>query len=146
MGENTRTQILAQEVIRRLGNTKEDMGNEIVEDILDKFSQKLINSGHNEEQTRRIIIAGIKGWEGRRKRCAAEGRRIRRTAKESKEARMRTKLVGKTTWFRKGGKKTDWYGRNKGGHGNNNNRKRVGRTSTTPPRSVLFVEQTPGGN
>ena len=72
MGENQRTQILVQEVIRRLGNTKEDMGAEVIKDILDRFSQKLVNSGHNEEQTRRIILAGIKGWEGRKTRCIPE--------------------------------------------------------------------------
>ena len=72
MGENQRTQILVQEVIRRLGNTKEDMGAEVIKDILDRFSQKLVNSGHNEEQTRRIILAGIKGGEGRKTRCIPE--------------------------------------------------------------------------
>ena len=68
--------------------------------ILDMFSQKLINSGYVVEQVRRIIVAGIKGWGGKVNRCREEGRRLRRTAKNSMELRMRTKLVGKSSWFK----------------------------------------------
>ena len=30
--------------------------------ILDYYCQKLCNSGYKEQQIRRIVIAGIKGW------------------------------------------------------------------------------------
>ena len=61
MGENQKVTILTQEVIRRLGNTGEGMRTEIYEDLVDNFSQKLINSGYNEDQVRRIILSGFKG-------------------------------------------------------------------------------------
>ena len=68
--------------------------------ILDGFSQKLINSGYGVEQVRNIIVAGIKGWGGKVNRCKEEGRRLRRTAKNIMELRMRTKLVGKSSRFK----------------------------------------------
>ena len=49
-------------------------------------------SCYSEEQMRRIVVAGIRGWGAKVARCGAEGRRVRRTAKDSLELRMRTKL------------------------------------------------------
>ena len=96
---------------------------------------------------RRIVVAGIRGWGNKIFRCKAEGRRLRRTAKESQGARTRMKLLGKSTWFksRGGSSKKDLYG-NQGGVKKNKPTRREQPRSTTPtPRSVLFVEQTPGG-
>ena len=83
LGENQKIQILTQEMIRRLGNTMEGLEDELYCRIVDDFSQKLYNSGNGEEQIRRIIVAGIRGWGGKIACCKAEGRRIRRTAKDS---------------------------------------------------------------
>ena len=49
---------------------------------MDDFCQKLVNSGYSEDKIRRIVIAGIKRWEGRVK------------GKDSLEKRIRTKLLG----------------------------------------------------
>ena len=57
---------------------------------MDDFSQKLYNSGYGEEQIRRIIVAGIRGWGGKVARCKAEGRRVKRTAKDSLGRRTKT--------------------------------------------------------
>ena len=100
MGENMKQQILTQEIIRRLGNTCEDLGREDYKEIIDGACQKMANSGYGGEQMRRIVIAGIRGWGNKILRCKAEGRRLRRTAKESQGARTRMKLLGKSTWFR----------------------------------------------
>ena len=146
MGENQKITILTQEVVRRLGNTMEGMKREEYEDIIDMFSQKLINSGYQEDQVRRIVVSGIKGWGSKVARCKAEGKRVRRTAKDSLEQRSRTKLLGSATWFKKRGSpanRKDTLGKkrsriNRGGKG-------AGNTIASAPRSVLFVEQTPGG-
>ena len=147
MGENQKLQVLTQEVIRRLGNTYEGLVNEDYTRIIDDFCQKLFNSGYKEDQIRRIIVAGIKGWGGKIRRCEEEGRRLRRTAKNSQEQRMRTKLIGKSSWFkRKGGRKVDWYGMKDGQNGGGRKgkvRRKV--NTTTTPKSILFVDQTPGG-
>ena len=150
MSENPKIQILKQEMIRRLSNTKEDMNKEVFEEMIDKYSQKLINSGYCVEQTRRIVVAGIKGWEGKIQRCREAGQRLRRTAKDSLEMRTRRRLIGKTTWF-----KTKRKGQNEEKNDSNKKERRGAGDSgadgshnnipLSTPRSVLFVEQTPGG-
>ena len=63
-------------------------------------------------------------------------------AEESQGARMRNKLIGKSTWFKtkKEAPKNQKDGSNKGA-GN----KRV-KEHGSIPSTVLFVEQTPGGS
>ena len=115
MGENQKIQILTQEVVRRLGNTTEGLPDVVYQDIIDGFCQKLYNSVYKEDQIRRIVVAGIRGWGGRITRCLAEGRRVRRTARDSQEQRMRTKLIGKTTWFKKRKEqRREWFKDGKG--------------------------------
>ena len=140
-GENQKVQILTQEVVRRLANTKEDLPREEYQTILNKFCQKMYNSGYKEDQIRRVVIAEIRGWGGKITRCRVQGMRLRRPARESQESRMMTKLLGKSSWFRKGGgsKKKDWY---KGGK--QSSKKRTSRQNTkeapqSTPRTVLFV-------
>ena len=96
---------------------------------------------------RKIVVAGIRGWGNKVNRCKAEGRWLRRTAKDSQGARTRMKLLGRTTWFKsKGGsKKKDLYGSQGGVKKSKPSRREQPRDSTPTPRSVLFVEQTPGG-
>ena len=53
--------------------------------VIDGYAQKLLNSGYSREQTRSILVMGIKGYEGRFLRYKAEGRKIRRRAKKVKE-------------------------------------------------------------
>ena len=146
MGENMRQQVLTQEIVRRLGNTCKGLDNELYEEILNDACQKLINSGYEADHVRKIIVAGIKGWGIKVLRCKEEGRRLRRPAKLSEGERNRRKLVGRTTWFKskKKGSKKDLYGK---GGGSNTKPKgaRVEGKSSPSPRSVLFVQQTPGG-
>ena len=103
MGENMKVQILSADMIRRIANTSEGLEREDYARIVDRYAKKLINSGYGEDQTRRIILGGIKGWRTKIARCQEEGRKVWRTAQESQEQRERTKLVGKSSWFRKSG-------------------------------------------
>ena len=148
MGENMKQQILTQEIVRRLGNTCEDLGEEDYQKIVNDACQKMANSGYGVEQMRKIVVAGIRGWGNKVLRCKAEGRRLRRTARDSQGARTRMKLLGRTTWFKsKGGsKKKDLYGSQGGVKKSKPSRREQPRDSTPTPRSVLFVEQTPGGS
>ena len=140
-GENQKVQILTQEVIRRMGNTMEEVSKEDYTTIMDNYCQKLYNSGYKEEQIRRIMIAGIKGWRTKVNRCKAEGQKVRRSAKDSLGQRLRTKLIGKTTWFKKKGQRAE---RTKKG-GQRRGAKSSSDNTTPTPRSVLFVDQTLGG-
>ena len=57
MRENQKVQILTQEVIRRLGNTTEGLPQREYQNMIDRFCQKLYNSGYSEDQMRRIVVA-----------------------------------------------------------------------------------------
>ena len=129
-------------MMRRMVNTSEECSKEDYTAIVDNYAQKIFNSGYTEEQVRRIITSGIKGWRTKIERCKKEGRRVRRTAQNSLGQRIKDKLLGKTSWFRKsGGAGKVTKNQKKGGASGGSSGKRT----EYPIRSVLFVEQTPGG-
>ena len=145
MSENQKTQILTADMIRRLANSSDSLEDEDYSSMVDRYAQKLVNSGYGIGQTRRIISAGIKGWRNKVNRCKKEGLRLRRTAAESQGQRLKDKLLGKSSWFRKTKtKEQDKLGsRNKGKRGAIKDNKGGG--AEVQARTVLFVEQTPGG-
>ena len=99
MNENSKVQVVTNDLVRRLLNTSQDMGVGEFRKVVDQYGQKLLNSGYDLDHTRKILIAGIKGYEGKIARCGQEGRKLRRTAKDSQGARYKKRLLGKTTWF-----------------------------------------------
>ena len=101
LSENCKIQSLHNEIMRRLKNCSDRVTWEEKIAVLDRFAQKMFNSGYDEEQIRRVMIGGVKGYERFRKRCEKEKRQIHRSAKESKNVRYIKQLMGKTTWFRK---------------------------------------------
>ena len=80
MDENSKHQVLANNLVRRLCNSMEGVGEEEIVRVVDSYSQKLLNSGFNMEQTRKIVVNGIRGYQGQRNRCNKEGRNLHRTA------------------------------------------------------------------
>ena len=95
MEENSKQQVLANDLVRRLCNSMEQLGEEERRRIIDNYFQKLLNSGFNVEQVRKIVVNGIKGFEGRKRRCNIKARRLYRTAGENQGARERKKLLSK---------------------------------------------------
>ena len=106
MNENTKIQILSNDTVRRLLTTKEDLGAEYKGAVIDQYGKKLLHSGFNMEQTRKILKNGIKGYIGKLKNRIRAGRKLRSTAQESLGSRNMKKLLSKTNWYRKK-KKTD---------------------------------------
>ena len=104
MGENSKQQILSQDLIRRLMNTSELLSKEYKEEVIDKYAEKIQNSGFSKEQTIRIII-NPRGYEGKRRRRSAKGLPLRSTAKKSRMMRYKKKLLSNSTWFKKRGSK-----------------------------------------
>ena len=144
MEENVKLKIVSNDLVRRLCNSMEDMGVEERMRVVDGYSQKLINSGYSIEQTRGIIVSGIKGYEGRRRRCSLEGRKLWRKAAESEGARIQKKLLSKKSWYKGDRKKTDYYERL--GSRSSNGGKRKESSKPLEQKSVLFVENTNEGS
>ena len=148
LSENQKIQILSQELVRRLFNTKETLNKEYRSLIINEYTQKIINSGYSSDQVKKIILSGIKGYFGkvRRRRKDQVGKRIHRTAQESGGSRWKRKLLGKTTWYRskrkKDGEETTPSSRIKGRSVKDVQHRGKEDLKT---RAVLFVPQTPMG-
>ena len=143
MGEDAKLQILSNDLIRRLRNSSEELGKGAKIEIVDNYAQKLANSGFRGEQLRRIITNGIRGYEGKLRRCKEQGRRLHRSSTDSQGARVRKKLLSKANWFKKGRRKEQEDQKSRGYQGAKNLGRRGNRELQI--KSVLFVEQSPKG-
>ena len=124
MEENAKIQTVSNDLVRRLCNTGESLGAREQCKVVDDYGQKLANSGYSLEQVRRILVNGIKGFEGRKLRCKREGRSLYRKAFQSQGARTRKKLLAKTSWYKGAGQRKTEYN---SGIGSNNNKGATGR-------------------
>ena len=101
MDENSKMKTLANDLTRMLLNTSETLGMEEKVKVVDRYSQKMFNSGFGLEQVRRIVTNGIKGYERRLRENRVGVRRVHRTTEESSGDRGRKKLLERTEWFKK---------------------------------------------
>ena len=74
--ENTKTNILANDMRRRPLNASENLGGAVRGAAVDQYATKLLRSGYDKEQTKKILKNGIKGYERKRMKrlsivCAA---------------------------------------------------------------------------
>ena len=148
MGENIKSQILSQDLIRRLLNTSEDLSKEYREHVVDEYGKKILNSGYTREQAIRILVNGIKGYENKRRRRIKEGRRLRTTAKESRSERYRKKLLAKSTWFKRKKDNADSNTISSGEQSRKNKKSKDDKEQVKEQieyKSVLFIENTEGG-
>jgi hypothetical protein len=104
MAEDSKMRSLTNEVIRRMLTTGEMIPARDRCQILDNFAQKMKNSGYGLNQIRRVILAGIKGYENLIRRCKKGERSLHRSSAESSSLRARKKLTGKSEWFKKSDK------------------------------------------
>ena len=144
MGENQKITILSQDLIRRLMNTNtcESLGLEEKSRIVDQY-KKIRNSGISIDQTRRIIVNGIKGYESKKRRREKEGRPLRSTAAKNRCSRLRSKLLEKSNWFKRKGNRNDNAATSKGKI--KKDKKGQEQVDMLPTKSVFFVENTEEG-
>ena len=153
MAEDSKIRSLTNEVIRRLLTTGEMIPDKDRCQILDRFAQKMKNSGYGLNQIRRVLLGGIKGYESMIRRCKKGERSLHRSSGESSALRASRKLTGKSEWFRKAGKPNDdseeesstidkWL---KAGKGGTAKQVQTEDTKGLETRTVLFVEQSKKG-
>ena len=100
LNHNCLIKSLANEVERRLDSFSETVLMRERTSALNRFSQKLLNSGHSLATVRSVMVSGIKGYKRRVARCKAAGTPMHRSATESATTRRTKKLLAKTNWFR----------------------------------------------
>ena len=117
--------------------------------VLNQFTTKLATSGYRAEEARRILISGLKGYEGRRARAQRGGRLLHIGASQGQATRNIKKLTSKAGWFKDKEddntpreEKTDtklFAAKDKKATTANPNNKDL------PITTILFVENTRGG-
>ena len=100
LNQNSLMRSLSNEVGRRLDSFSETVALRERVAALDKFSQKLLNSGHSVGTVRKILVNGITGYQRKVSRCKAAGTPIHRSSNQSAASRRTKKLLAKTNWFR----------------------------------------------
>ena len=142
MNENIKIQIVSQDMVRRLMNTKEELGAVNRGGVVDRYARKLLLSGYSKEQTRRILKNGIKGFESKRRSRLARGLPLRSTASGSSKSRYMKKLLGKTTWYKSRRNHSTGENNSTSGKGAKN---RKHEEQDVEPQTVLFVEYSKNG-
>ena len=100
MNQNTLITSLNNEVGRRLDNCSETVPIQDKVEMLDRFCQKMVNSGHQVKSIRVVMVGGIKGYKRKLARSLERGEPIHRSSQQSAGARRTKKLLAKTKWFR----------------------------------------------
>ena len=147
MNENSKMQIISNDMVRRLKNTMEELGAPFKGAIVDQYAKKLLRSGYSLEQTRKVLKNGIKGYENRRRSRLSKGLPLRSTGKMSRGSRYRKKLVSKTNWYRKSSKKEQPVGSSyaKESRKGSSEKPQSKENNHPTPKTVLFVEHSRGG-
>ena len=100
LNENSKVQILANDLIRRLSHADVRQDQKTTGEVVDQFGRKVLTSGYSLHQTRKIMIDGIRGWNRKKTRMLKDNSRLFRTNKESLKLRIKKKILGKTSWFK----------------------------------------------
>ena len=102
--ENTMMATLNSEVLRRMQNVSELLPMSEIDEVLDKLSPKLSNSGYKLDKVRKILGGGLSGYENRWRQSKMEENKGYRPLHESEVgsqmARSIKKLTGKNTWYK----------------------------------------------
>ena len=94
-------------------------------------------SQYSLEASRRIMVAGLRGYERIRAKAARTGGNINRSEEEGAAGRYKKKLLGKSNWFKKTKDNDQQF------QGRRRRRRMSGDAEPAPPvTSVLFVPKT----
>ena len=106
MPENSKMATLNQELVRRMMNTSEDLVMEERIIVVDRYCQKLANSGYRKGQILKVVIGGLTGYERRRNLSLLETsdrkyRPLHESRKYNSRNRRISKLMSKQNWFKR---------------------------------------------
>ena len=81
-------------------NTSEEVSMEVRMAVINEFDQQLTMSGWGKELRRRIIEAGLIGYENLKRKAAVNKTSVHQSAAAGAAERRRKKLTGKANWFK----------------------------------------------
>ena len=100
MSDHQKFSILSNEVIRRMSNVRNRIGEEERVKLVDEFTRELKNSGYTKRRAREIVVCGLLGVERKKLRRERQGQKFHRRGKSTLTERTKKKLIGKTAWFK----------------------------------------------
>ena len=146
---------------QRLDSFSKSGGEEERVAAIDRFSQKMINSGHSVKVGRNILVRGIKGQKRRVARSLAKNIPLHRSAGQSAAARRTKKLLAKSNWFRKTpDEQQEWEGsqpilpdrvrvaeggKKRNGSSKGNTKESSDKSKSVRTTTVMFIEFSKGG-
>ena len=168
LSENIKMSSLTQEVIRRLLNCSEMLEDSCRVESLNNLAVKMCTSGYNTIYIRKVMVAGIKGYEkrlanSRRQKTDPKYKPLHLSKSFNAVRRMEKKLLAKTNWFKEGGDEQEEDNHetaalvkevNSAGSGSKSSRRLERRRrkckasnpmNTKSPSTVMFVDWTKGG-
>ena len=138
LSENVKVASLSQDLVRRMMNTSELLSTEERVKVVNEYSDNVRASGYSAKQTKKLVEAGLTGYERKLRKAESEGRFIHRSASDGVESRQRKKLLGREEWFLDKKKEETMTNRRK-------KRSYNPKTKSPNTESVLFVCQTRHG-
>ena len=105
LSENTKVSSLTAEIMRAMMNTSELLSIEMRLEVLDNMTQKMVNSGYSKDYIRKVVVAGLKGYEKRLTLSKlAEGdpkfAPLHQPASYKRNGRAKAKALQKKRWFK----------------------------------------------
>ena len=115
--------------------------------IINTFDAKLETSGYSKAQRLEIIESGLVGY---RRKVERQGGQRHRRGSDTKAERLKKKLSGKTSWYKRRGsgdkKRNDQGLRGTGRRQNGGKRHpKTQKGDSKTPAAVMFVPRTNGG-
>ena len=110
--ENMRVASLQAEVTRRMQNVSELLPDRERVAVLDRYAQKMANSGYQLTYIRKRLVGGLPSYERRLARSNLEKthkswKALHESAGPNWGTRWRKKLTGKSTWYKGGNREED---------------------------------------
>ena len=130
---------LTQEIIRRQKNTSRSVGEKRRRQILSKMMVKMKRSGYDLRMRRRVLVAGMKGYQRMVETEEKGGRQVNRPRWEGATERRFKKLGAKANWYKKKGRKRGGAIEKRKGD------RKKGKAEESDIEAVLFVPYTPEG-
>ena len=140
MDYSQKMQILGNDLCRRLLNTKQSLCQDVKDEIVNNYATTLLRSGYKTSSVRQILISGLRGFKNKVLRASEAGTKLHRSAELSLDARLKNKIMGKSSWFKPKQKKASF------GAKKYTKKVKKEKSKTSPSlkvKSVVFVPRTP---
>ena len=81
---------------------------DVKDEIVNNYAITLLRSGYKTSSVRQVLISGLRGFKNKVLRASEAGTKLHRSAELSLDARLKNKIMGKSSWFKPKQKKASF--------------------------------------